>query len=658
MNPTISRSSICAALVATVSGLWGCSSSAKAPSVDASGSSVDAGVDSGAMDVPPLDVPSCPASCDDKNDCTIDSCDSDTFQCVHTAVADGTDCEDGQNCTIHDLCQGGLCYSGPNRTCTASDQCHEAGVCSPKTGECTNPPAANGKACDDGLKCTYSDQCNAGVCAGTPLVCVGSATCDPDTGICPGFPTPISAGFFENLMGPTSGNGLVGSPDGKLFLAGSFFNTTDLGSGPITTDVPRGQSNTDIFVAQLDPSAGKAIWTQIFLGPQSQYVTAFAANGGGQLGLIGVLQGGFVYTNDGLELDGLYDGDQYILGTSSTDGSGQWARRVNLGAKNAGSSMSAGLDGIAGDPHANAFVVCGTASKDGSDFDSTLKGKWQGGTDVVVARLDGTDGTTTWVKQWGGTNDEDCAAMAMDAQSNTYIAGSYRFGSVVKFDQLDALPMVDTPNAAWMFMAKLDSGGNVLWARSLGTGHEAIAPTAMLVLGDDDVVVAGVIQSADSSASVFSLDDQSLGVNTFVGRFSGATGHYWIKGIGVAGSGVAVKVTALAAGASGGVLLTGNYSNSFTLGATTMPAPNTMGGTFVAQFDGNGGVRAAKGYGDPTYGNGALGVIARTDGTGDEKDSSLLLTWFEGAMQLGQPVGLVSASSPKTAAICVAKLAP
>ena len=43
------------------------------------------------------------------------------------------------------------------------------GTCSTATGECTNPPI-DGIQCDDGNKCTYGDQCNAGVCAGTPIV--------------------------------------------------------------------------------------------------------------------------------------------------------------------------------------------------------------------------------------------------------------------------------------------------------------------------------------------------------------------------------------------------------------------------------------------------------------------------------------------------------
>src|SRR5216684_665797 len=48
--------------------------------------------------------------------------------------------------TPPDLCAG--------VTCTASDQCHVAGTCDPATGMCSNPPKANGTACNDGNACT------------------------------------------------------------------------------------------------------------------------------------------------------------------------------------------------------------------------------------------------------------------------------------------------------------------------------------------------------------------------------------------------------------------------------------------------------------------------------------------------------------------------
>jgi hypothetical protein len=103
----------------------------------------------------------------------------------------GTSCTDGNPCTTADTCQAGACQAGPAVVCQASDQCHSAGVCNTTTGICSNPTKANGTACDDGNKCTQTDTCQAGVCAGAnPLTCVASdtchvaGTCAPATGAC------------------------------------------------------------------------------------------------------------------------------------------------------------------------------------------------------------------------------------------------------------------------------------------------------------------------------------------------------------------------------------------------------------------------------------------------------------------------------------------
>jgi hypothetical protein len=55
--------------------------------------------------------------------------------------------------------------------CTASDPCHDPGVCDTGTGVCSNPAKARGSACNDGNACTQSDQCDeAGACVGTNTV--------------------------------------------------------------------------------------------------------------------------------------------------------------------------------------------------------------------------------------------------------------------------------------------------------------------------------------------------------------------------------------------------------------------------------------------------------------------------------------------------------
>ncbi len=99
--------------------------------------------------------------CNDNDACTIDTCDSQTLQCVFTPVS----VDDGNPCTVDS--------------------------CDPQTGQTTHVPIS----CDDGDACTV-DSCDSqtGQCAHAPLncddqnVCNGTETCDSQTGCVPGTP--------------------------------------------------------------------------------------------------------------------------------------------------------------------------------------------------------------------------------------------------------------------------------------------------------------------------------------------------------------------------------------------------------------------------------------------------------------------------------------
>ena len=98
--------------------------------------------------------------CDDGNDCTEDSCGGEAG-CSWQPLAEG-ECQDGDPCTIADLCVSGLCLSGGNLNCDDNNICTDD-WCNPMEG-CVND--ANQVACDDGDACTMGDTCSGGECIG------------------------------------------------------------------------------------------------------------------------------------------------------------------------------------------------------------------------------------------------------------------------------------------------------------------------------------------------------------------------------------------------------------------------------------------------------------------------------------------------------------
>jgi hypothetical protein len=140
-----------------------------------------------------------PIVCNDFNDCTLDSCDSDVG-CVYipipgdpactTCTTDGQ-CNDLNDCTA-DRCDLdlGICYNTP-RNCSDDNFC-TSDFCDVATDECYHEPVF----CNDELFCTV-DSCNplTGECVFDPYVCTDDGNActlnlcrEPVSGVDPGMP--------------------------------------------------------------------------------------------------------------------------------------------------------------------------------------------------------------------------------------------------------------------------------------------------------------------------------------------------------------------------------------------------------------------------------------------------------------------------------------
>ncbi|MEZ4309305.1 MAG: DNRLRE domain-containing protein [Polyangiaceae bacterium] len=95
---------------------------------------------------------------------------------------EGEVCDDGNLCTTGEVCTSGQCGGGQTVSCTAQDNCHDAGVCDPATGQCTQPVKQDDSPCDDGDACTEMDYCLDGVCSGgNAVICDDGDACTTDS---------------------------------------------------------------------------------------------------------------------------------------------------------------------------------------------------------------------------------------------------------------------------------------------------------------------------------------------------------------------------------------------------------------------------------------------------------------------------------------------
>jgi len=121
-------------------------------------------------------------ACDDFNPCTIDSCDMKSDSCMNQYQPDGFVCDDGNENTIEDQCQAGVCVGVEK--CISDTDCFENEMCDIESGQCVENvvQCQLDEECNDSNDCT-DDFCNAGICENTdngscPVSCTLDSDCD------------------------------------------------------------------------------------------------------------------------------------------------------------------------------------------------------------------------------------------------------------------------------------------------------------------------------------------------------------------------------------------------------------------------------------------------------------------------------------------------
>ncbi|HPS21228.1 MAG TPA: SBBP repeat-containing protein [Candidatus Paceibacterota bacterium] len=224
--------------------------------------------------------------------------------------------------------------------------------------------------------------------------------------------------------------------------------------------------------------------------------------------------------------------DAFVLKMDS-DGNFVWAKQMGGTAGNQAFGRSLKVDASK-----NVYITgyfSGTV-----DFDpgaGTFPLTAVGGTDVFIVKLN-SSGNFVWAKQVGGhntgTDSADSKNLTLDSLNNIYISGS--FSGTVDFDPGASVVDIVSPNNSASYVLKLDSDGNFVWAKQMGTYRWGTSPSAA-VDSNGNVYFSGYFDGTDDfdpGAGIFPLT--AVGTDSFVVKLDSSSNFVWAKQI--VGSGV------------------------------------------------------------------------------------------------------------------------
>jgi hypothetical protein len=288
----------------------------------------------------------------------------------------------------------------------------------------------------------------------------------------------------------------------NIYVTGYFKATAAFGSTNLTSN-----GEEDIFVAKLDNN-GNWLWAYKAGGTSNDVGNNLAVDNVGNVFIAGYFGGSIAFGSTNLTSSGGLD---VFVCKMDTNGNWLWAKR-------GGGEYNEWVSGVSVDSSGNVIVTgafCATATFNNTSL--TVVGF--GDTDNFIVKLD-TGGSWLWVKQTEGPGYWDgCLDIATDNEGFIYITGG--FYDTITFGTIT----LTSSGATDVYVAKMDSSGNWLWARR-GGGTEGSQSSA-IVIGSNNIYITG---DFNGSASFGSSTVVCIGnADTFVAELDASGNWIWAK---------------------------------------------------------------------------------------------------------------------------------
>ncbi|MCF8297459.1 MAG: SBBP repeat-containing protein [Saprospiraceae bacterium] len=340
--------------------------------------------------------------------------------------------------------------------------------------------------------------------------------------------------------------------NGNVFVTGIYRNTVDFDPGPGIFNLSGTVGYITMFVLMLD-SSGNFVWAKSMGGGNSS-TNGFSIISDKMSNIY--VTGCFYNTTDfnpGIGITNLSSNGYADIFVIKLDvlGNFKWAKSMG------GIGYDYGYS-IATDTLGN---ICLTGCFQNTvDFDPNIgvvNAASHGNSDFFIEKLD-SSGNLIWVKTIGGNGGDIGADIITDSNNNIYITGSYM--DTVDFDPGIGILNLSANGSSDIYMLKLNSLGNLQWAKTIGgLGGEAAKSITLDYLGN--IYITGTFWGN----SVFDPDSANAtvitnGVNDiFLLKLNNIGNFCWVKSF---GSSWIDRGNSITADSNGNVYLTGEFFNT------------------------------------------------------------------------------------------------
>ncbi len=350
------------------------------------------------------------------------------------------------------------------------------------------------------------------------------------------------------------GNSIAVDSSGNIYTTGFFRGTADFDPGVGVTNLTA-IGFADVFVSKLD-STGALIWAKSFGGADAILSNSIAVDSSGNVYTAGY----FIGTADfdpgpgttnliTVSAPNVFNYDVFV---SKLDSSGNFIWAKSFG----GSSLDWGT-AIAVDNSGNVYTTGffeGTADFDpGIGVTNLTAVDYE---DAFVSKLDST-GALIWAKSfgaWGTSFGERDISITVDNSGNIYTTGFFR--DTADFDPGAGTTNFTSAGGNDIFVSKLDSSGNLVWAKVFG-GTTNEQGFSISVDNSGNVYTTGFFRgTADFDPGVGVTNLTAVGyADAFVSKLDSTGALIWAKGFGLANTDTYGR--AIAVDSSGNIYTTG-----------------------------------------------------------------------------------------------------